>query len=75
MDEADYLGDRIAIMGEGELKCLGSSAFLKNTFGTGYNLTIAKKTVLSPSAPILECVKRYIPNCHVQSDVSAEIGL
>jgi len=30
MDEADYLGDRIAIMGEGKLKCIGSSVFLKN---------------------------------------------
>lgn len=40
MDEADYLGDRIAIMGEGELKCCGSSVYLKNKFGTGYMLTI-----------------------------------
>jgi len=30
MDEADFLGDRIAIMGEGKLKCCGSSLFLKN---------------------------------------------
>lgn len=43
MDEADYLGDRIAIMGDGQLKCLGSSVFLKNKFGVGYNLTIVKK--------------------------------
>ena len=32
MDEADFLGDRIAIMGEGVLKCCGSSVFLKNKF-------------------------------------------
>ncbi len=30
MDEADFLGDRIGIMGEGVLKCCGSSVFLKN---------------------------------------------
>ncbi len=30
MDEADFLGDRIAIMAEGKLKCCGSSVFLKN---------------------------------------------
>jgi ATP-binding cassette subfamily A (ABC1) protein 3 len=30
MDEADYLGDRIGIMGEGKLICCGSSVFLKN---------------------------------------------
>ncbi len=39
MDEADYLGDRIAIMGSGKLICCGSSVFLKNKFGVGYNLT------------------------------------
>jgi ATP-binding cassette subfamily A (ABC1) protein 3 len=30
MDEADFLGDRIAIMGQGKLICCGSSVFLKN---------------------------------------------
>jgi len=29
MDEADLLGDRIAIMAEGQLRCVGSSLFLK----------------------------------------------
>jgi ATP-binding cassette subfamily A (ABC1) protein 3 len=33
MDEADILGDRIAIMAEGRLKCFGSSFFLKKTYG------------------------------------------
>jgi hypothetical protein len=30
MDEADLLGDRIAIMADGEVKCCGSSMFLKS---------------------------------------------
>jgi ATP-binding cassette subfamily A (ABC1) protein 3 len=42
MDEADILGDRIGIMNEGELVCLGSPLFLKNRFGTGYTLTVVK---------------------------------
>ena len=29
-DEADLLGDRIAIMAEGRLSCSGSSLFLKS---------------------------------------------
>ena len=33
MDEADLLGDRIAIMAEGVVRCAGSSLFLKNKFG------------------------------------------
>jgi ATP-binding cassette subfamily A (ABC1) protein 3 len=43
MDEADFLGDRIGILHSGLLACVGSSVFLKDTFGTGYNLTIVKK--------------------------------
>lgn len=35
MDEADLLGDRIAIMAEGQVKCCGSSLFLKVCFGFG----------------------------------------
>lgn len=40
MDEADILGDRIAIMAEGNLQCCGSSTFLKNEYGIGYSLTV-----------------------------------
>ena len=43
MDEADLLGDRIAIISQGELKCVGSSIFLKTTFGEGYKLVLVKK--------------------------------
>ncbi|KAK7833304.1 hypothetical protein U0070_017303, partial [Myodes glareolus] len=33
MDEADVLGDRIAIMVQGTLRCCGSSVFLKRLYG------------------------------------------
>jgi len=33
MEEADLLGDRIAIMAEGQLQCVGSSLFLKKKYG------------------------------------------
>lgn len=33
MDEADLLGDRIAIMAGGELQCCGSPLFLKKKYG------------------------------------------
>jgi len=38
MDEADVLGDRIAIMCDGKLECLGTSFFLKKQYGSGYRL-------------------------------------
>merc|ERR1712136_665557 len=42
MDEADLLGDRIAIISQGELICCGSSLFLRSCYGTGYYLTMQK---------------------------------
>nr|CAD7269391.1 unnamed protein product [Timema shepardi] len=45
MDEADLLGDRIAIMAGGGLQCCGSSFFLKKRFGAGYKLVIVNKLV------------------------------
>ncbi|XP_053559159.1 phospholipid-transporting ATPase ABCA1-like [Bombina bombina] len=46
MDEADILGDRIAIISHGKLCCCGSSMFLKKCFGSGYFLTLVKQNGL-----------------------------
>lgn len=43
MDEADLLGDRIAIISQGRLHCCGTPLFLKNCFGTGFYLTLVRK--------------------------------
>uniref|UniRef100_UPI00398EA350 retinal-specific phospholipid-transporting ATPase ABCA4 isoform X2 n=1 Tax=Pristiophorus japonicus TaxID=55135 RepID=UPI00398EA350 len=43
MDEADLLGDRIAIISQGKLQCCGSSLFLKNCFGSGFYLTLVRR--------------------------------
>ena len=40
MDEADAISDRIAVINEGQLSCVGTSLFLKNTFGDGYRLSL-----------------------------------
>ena len=52
MEEADVLGDRIAIMSEGQVKCCGSPMFLKSNLGAGYTLTITKESQ-TPSEPLL----------------------
>ena len=75
MDEADYLGDRIGIMGEGKMVCCGSSIFLKNKFGVGYNLTFVKETATTQGAPIINVVKKYIPNAKILSNVAADLSL
>jgi ABC-type multidrug transport system ATPase subunit len=38
MEEADLLGDKIAIMKQGKLEACGTSLYLKNHFGVGYTL-------------------------------------
>jgi len=40
MDEADILADRKAILSNGNIRCEGSSLFLKSRFGLGYHLNI-----------------------------------
>ena len=75
MDEADYLGDRIAIMAAGRLVALGSNIYLKNKYGVGYNITFVKKTLDYPSNPIMTLIHKYIPTSTIVSDVSAELGV
>lgn len=40
MEEADILSDRIAIMVDGNIKCVGTSLMLKNQYGKGYRLNL-----------------------------------
>lgn len=43
MEEAEVLSDRIAIMSEGRLKCIGNSLYLKSRYGEGYEVSITSK--------------------------------
>lgn len=72
MDEADILGDRIAIMAEGKVQCCGTSLFLKNKYGVGYNLVIAKKT--RDDAPQIDkFIIKNIDNAIKLQEVSSEM--
>lgn len=73
MDEADYLGDRIGIMGEGNLITCGSSLFLKNRFGCGYDLTVVKLTPEIQSKQIVDFVQNILPSAKLAGDISMEI--
>uniref|UniRef100_A0A4W5LHE4 ABC transporter domain-containing protein n=1 Tax=Hucho hucho TaxID=62062 RepID=A0A4W5LHE4_9TELE len=58
MDEADILGDRIAIISHGKMCCYGSSLFLKKYFGSGYYLTLVKVNCIS-----LESLSHCLQDC------------
>uniref|UniRef100_A0A673JU23 ATP-binding cassette sub-family A member 2-like n=2 Tax=Sinocyclocheilus rhinocerous TaxID=307959 RepID=A0A673JU23_9TELE len=88
MDEADLLGDRIAIISHGKLKCCGSPLFLKSTYGDGYKLTLVKKqsdshtSIQSPASSISPCsesrvtqfIRQYVASCLLVSDSNTELS-
>uniref|UniRef100_A0A8B9P3H1 P-type phospholipid transporter n=1 Tax=Apteryx owenii TaxID=8824 RepID=A0A8B9P3H1_APTOW len=55
MDEADVLGDRVAIISQGKLSCSGSPVFLKNCFGSGFYLTLVRKMKSTRSGGDCSC--------------------
>lgn len=72
MDEADMLGDRIAIMAEGRLRTVGSSFFLKKKFGTGYKLICVKEAGCDANS-ILDVVRAFAPDAKIESDAQTEV--
>ena len=71
MDEADVLGDRIAIMAEGRLRTVGSSFFLKKKFGTGYKLICVKEPGCDTNL-ILDVLREHAPDTKLESDAQTE---
>jgi ATP-binding cassette, subfamily A (ABC1), member 3 len=72
MDEADVLGDRIAIMAEGELKTVGSPFFLKKKFGVGYRLVCVKTKGCNPQN-LTQVLSRFIPGIQVETNIGSEL--
>uniref|UniRef100_A0A6Q2Z5M3 ATP-binding cassette sub-family A member 2 n=1 Tax=Esox lucius TaxID=8010 RepID=A0A6Q2Z5M3_ESOLU len=86
MDEADLLGDRIAIISHGKLKCCGSPLFLKSTYGDGYKLTLAAQPppTQSPSsssscspcseARVTQFIRQFVSSSLLVSDSNTELS-
>jgi ATP-binding cassette subfamily A (ABC1) protein 3 len=74
MDEAEILGDRIAIMAGGRAKCSGTPLFLKEAYQSGYTLTLVKSAGAKDAA-IVAAVKEFVPAAAVISSAGAELAL
>ena len=75
MDEADLLGDRIAIMGDGKLCCCGSSLYLKTKYGAGYSMIIEKRNASTFDSQAMESlVRTHINDSSVLNDVGTEMS-
>ena len=82
MDEADVLGDRIAIVKEGRLRALGSAKFLKQRFGLGYLLRMSLAASANGAggnstqvSQIHSFVQSYIDEANVASAAGTELAL
>lgn len=82
------MGDRIAIMSKGSLRCCGSPLFLKSKYSSGYNLVLTKtvktsnqsNAVLSSSGEnetdvrTIALVKSMVPDARVNENLASEIS-
>ncbi|KAH9633405.1 hypothetical protein HF086_004119 [Spodoptera exigua] len=72
MDEADVLGDRIAIMSGGQLQCVGTPYFLKKHYGIGYKITIVKGDNCITD-DVTKFFKTYVPDIKENTNIGSEL--
>nr|AIN44094.1 ATP-binding cassete sub-family A member 3-like protein [Laodelphax striatellus] len=72
MEEADALGDRIAIMDHGKIICCGSPMFLKKLYGTGYNLQLLANAN-AKKIEITKLIKDIIPNSSLKTSQQGQL--
>ena len=86
MDEAQMLGDRIAMISGGVLRCVGTPIYLLNRLGAGYHLTLYRQnnptstsfsTAMRQSnkQEIIDFVQRFIGAASVQKFTHTEIEI
>lgn len=71
MEEADALADRIAVVVDGQLKCIGSPINLKNTFGDGYNIALICQP--GDEKQVVELMDRIAPSNKLVDDAGGSL--
>ena len=73
MEEADFLGDTIAIMHQSRLRASGASLFLKNRFGKGHTINLLSSV---ESAHQVEAIIRdKLPSGEIISSAAGNISV
>lgn len=65
MEEAEILGDKIAIISNGKLLCYGTSTALKRKFATGYLLKLLTNEKFDENKTML-LIQNYIKNATIK---------
>ena len=63
MEEADALGDKVAILDKGRLRAIGSSLFLKRTYGKGHTVSLLSEVDDVPR--VEQLVKSCVPSAEI----------
>lgn len=73
MEEADALGDRVAALHAGTLRCHATTMFLKKAIGTGYRLTLT--TIGTPDAEgITKAITSKLPEATLKEQTVNSIS-
>uniref|UniRef100_A0A3Q2PTA1 Cholesterol transporter ABCA5 n=1 Tax=Fundulus heteroclitus TaxID=8078 RepID=A0A3Q2PTA1_FUNHE len=72
MDEADILADRKAVISQGQLKCVGSSLYLKIKCGVGYHLRMSISEGCDAEKVAL-LMKQHVPKAKLSQQHGAEL--
>jgi ATP-binding cassette subfamily A (ABC1) protein 3 len=67
MEECEALCNRLAIMVNGKLVCIGPSQELKQRFGAGYDIQIKMNPEKAKNQ--IQNVKDYIANCELDFEL------
>ncbi|KAL0246525.1 hypothetical protein GEMRC1_007737 [Eukaryota sp. GEM-RC1] len=73
MGEAEKVSDRIAIMGRGSLKCIGSGQRLKSLYGTGNKVILSLNEGVSREK-VLEFAKTLSQDAKISSFIAGKIA-
>ena len=69
LDEAEYLGDKIGIMSDGQFICCGTSSYLKSKYPCGFNINLLVNSDVfneQKKKEIYEKIKNYEPNAQIK---------
>ena len=66
-DTLFFSGDRIAILSNGQVKCCGSSLFLKSKYGVGYHMVMVQEPGCNV-ARVSQVIQKYIPTAKLESN-------
>jgi ABC-type multidrug transport system ATPase subunit len=78
MDEADILGDTVAVLSHGSLRVSGSPLFLKRRFGCGYTLSVLLPQIGTSDTQksvdeVMTTVHKHVPSASIVMQEGQEV--